>query len=65
MLWLGVPIVTYPGVSSASRTAASFLHQLGLDELIADDWEDYRNIAINLAQNASALSEAKQRLAEK
>lgn len=40
-LWMGVPVITLPGERPASRSAASILASLGLDDWIARDAEDY------------------------
>ncbi|MEE8429457.1 MAG: tetratricopeptide repeat protein, partial [Gammaproteobacteria bacterium] len=40
-LWAGVPVLTCPQQSFASRVAASQLTSIGLPELIADTLEDY------------------------
>jgi len=40
-LWMGVPVITLPGERSASRSAASILATVGLDEWIARDADDY------------------------
>ncbi len=47
-LWAGLPVLTLPGDTFASRVAGSMLRTLGLRELIAADREDYRAIAIRL-----------------
>jgi predicted O-linked N-acetylglucosamine transferase (SPINDLY family) len=49
MLWAGVPVVTVPGRSFASRVAASLLHATGLDELICPDAEGYVALVTELA----------------
>ncbi len=40
-LWVGVPVVTVRGATFAQRVAASLLHAVDLDELVADDIEGY------------------------
>jgi predicted O-linked N-acetylglucosamine transferase (SPINDLY family) len=44
-LWQGVPVLTLPGATSASRSSASLLRALGLDDFVALDADDYRAIA--------------------
>eukprot|EP01117_Protostelium_nocturnum_P013800 TRINITY_DN5192_c0_g1_i4.p1 TRINITY_DN5192_c0_g1~~TRINITY_DN5192_c0_g1_i4.p1 ORF type:complete len:153 (-),score=32.86 TRINITY_DN5192_c0_g1_i4:8-466(-) len=49
MLWAGVPVLTLPLESMASRAAASFIKTSGIPELIADSWEDYEEKAVWLS----------------
>lgn len=58
----GVPIITRPGRSLASRVAASLLTTLGLEELIAADAGQYRDRAIALARDPAALAAVRARL---
>ncbi|GMV60202.1 MAG: hypothetical protein AMXMBFR72_32940 [Betaproteobacteria bacterium] len=61
-LWAGVPVVTCPGETFASRVAASLLHAAELSELIAASLEEYASIALRLAQEPSALAALKEKL---
>jgi len=54
-LWMGVPVVTLVGKTSASRMGLSILATLGLPELIAYCAEDYVEIVVNLAQDGQGL----------
>jgi predicted O-linked N-acetylglucosamine transferase (SPINDLY family) len=63
-LWAGVPLVTRPGKTCASRVAASVLKAVGLPELITESAEAYEALALELATNAPKLSALRQRLAE-
>ncbi|HEX4882876.1 MAG TPA: glycosyltransferase, partial [Casimicrobiaceae bacterium] len=47
-LWVGCPVLTFPGETFASRVGASLAHAVGLPELIARDVDDYvaRAVAI-------------------
>lgn len=49
VLWAGVPILTLPGPSFASRVGASLLDAVGLPELIAESGDDYVARAVRLA----------------
>ncbi|MBL8835488.1 MAG: tetratricopeptide repeat protein, partial [Alphaproteobacteria bacterium] len=48
-LWAGVPVLTLPGDSFASRVGASLVTAAGLPELVARSPADYKAIAIALA----------------
>ena len=54
-LWMGVAVIALYGVHRASRGSASVLHQLGLDEYIADSFEQYVSIAKGIAENRDEL----------
>ncbi|HWW24286.1 MAG TPA: hypothetical protein VNZ85_00140, partial [Caulobacter sp.] len=58
----GVPILTAPGRSFASRVATSLLTALDLPELVAEDIEAYVAAAVRLAGDPSALEALKTRL---
>src|SRR4029077_959002 len=62
-LRLGVPVITWPGASFASRVGASLLHHLGLPELIATNRTEYEAMALKLARDPAALAALKARLA--
>lgn len=63
-LWAGVPVLTWPGQTFASRVAAGIDHAIGLDELVAPDREAYRRLAIQLASDPGRLTDLRARLAE-
>lgn len=48
-LWMGVPVLTFPGDRMAGRSTASVLGHVGLDRLVAADREDYVRRAIAMA----------------
>lgn len=62
-LWMGVPLLTLPGRSFASRVCGSVLRAAGLDELICASPADYVGRAIELGQNPEKLADVKRRLA--
>ncbi|WP_165191134.1 tetratricopeptide repeat protein [Caulobacter soli] len=61
-LRMGVPLLTLPGASFASRVGASLLTALDLPALIAPDVEAYVAAAVRLAADRPALRALKQRL---
>lgn len=62
-LWAGLPLLTCPGESFASRVASSVLHAIGLPELIAASTEAYEALAIAQATQPGQLQHLKQKLA--
>jgi predicted O-linked N-acetylglucosamine transferase (SPINDLY family) len=57
-LWMGVPVVTLPGPTFASRHGLSYSYSAGLaDELAARDVEDYVARAAALVQDLGRLAE--------
>jgi predicted O-linked N-acetylglucosamine transferase (SPINDLY family) len=61
-LWAGVPVLTVPGATFASRVAASLVTACGLPDLAAPDEDGYVNLAIALAQESATLQGLKRHL---
>jgi protein O-GlcNAc transferase len=61
-LWMGVPVVTWPGQRFASRHAASHLLQAGLDDWIQASSEAYVARAAAAAQDLGRLAELRRTL---
>lgn len=59
---MGVPIVTLAGESFASRVAASILSTIGMQELIVNNPEDYKSLAIRLGADTDYLKTVKREL---
>jgi protein O-GlcNAc transferase len=64
-LWMGVPVVTLVGDTPYSRGGASLLHAVGLEELIAQDADQYVAIAARLASDTSRLATMRAGLRER
>ena len=64
-LWAGLPVLTCPGESFASRVAASLNAAIGLPELIAATPQEYEDLAVVLACDPVRLGGVKRRLAER
>jgi protein O-GlcNAc transferase len=64
-LWAGVPLLTFPGESFASRVAASLLHSVGLPELIAGSPSQYEEMAVSLAADPVRLGQLRSTLAKR
>ena len=62
-LWAGLPLLTCPGRSFASRMAASVLTAAGLPELIAPDLAAYEELAVALGTDPPRLLALRQKLA--
>ena len=62
-LWMGVPILTVPGRSFASRVCASLVHAAGMDELICQTPEAYVARAVELGLNSGLVNAYKEKIA--
>jgi predicted O-linked N-acetylglucosamine transferase (SPINDLY family) len=62
-LWAGLPVLTSPGGTFASRVAASLLTAIGLPDLITTTMEAYETTAIALATQPGRPNEIKTKLA--
>jgi len=56
-LWLGVPVITRAGNSHVSRTTASILHTLELDDWIADSDDQFIDLCVTKAADLTALKQ--------
>ena len=63
-LWCGVPVLTLPGETFASRVAASQLTAARMPELIARSRAEYEAIALRLAANGAERAALRERLAQ-
>ena len=61
-LWAGVPVLTVPGPTFASRVAASLVAAVGLGELACQGEDDYVEIATALANEPETLQGLKTHL---
>lgn len=61
-LWVGLPVLTCPGQTFASRVAASLLTAAGVEELICQDTDDYLRKAESFARDPAALQNIRQHL---
>ncbi|MBB2931930.1 O-linked N-acetylglucosamine transferase family protein [Paraburkholderia silvatlantica] len=62
-LWMGVPTVTLPGVSMASRGSTGWLSHLGLEEaFVAHDKDDFVRKCVALAADLDALATVRREL---
>ncbi|HKU45924.1 MAG TPA: hypothetical protein VJQ58_03505, partial [Burkholderiales bacterium] len=56
-LFMGVPVITAPGVRTSSRSAASILCAMGASEFVCDGGADYVDRAVALAARPARLAE--------
>ncbi len=64
-LWMGVPVVTLPGETFASRHSLSILWTAGLGDLAAADADDYVRRAALLAADAGRRRDLRRELRER
>ncbi|MBU0482488.1 MAG: tetratricopeptide repeat protein [Proteobacteria bacterium] len=64
-LWMGVPVVTLRGERHAGRVGASIMHHAGLEKLVAESTQEYKTLAIALAEDRTRLAELRNSLREK
>jgi predicted O-linked N-acetylglucosamine transferase (SPINDLY family) len=55
-LWMGVPVVTAVGATPVSRSAASILLALGLDEWVAPSIDDFVDVVVARASDHQAIA---------
>jgi predicted O-linked N-acetylglucosamine transferase (SPINDLY family) len=61
-LWMGLPLITLPQQTFASRQGLSFLNTIGMPEPIASSAEDYLKKAADLAQDLPRLANIRRML---
>lgn len=61
-LYAGVPVITMIGNHFASRVCASLLKNVGLDDLVTDNLEDYKELAIEFGRDPQMIHALKERL---
>ena len=61
-LWMGLPIVTWPGDRPASRQTLGFLELLDLERCVARSRDDYVRIAADLASDVDGLAALRRQL---
>lgn len=64
-LWMGVPVITRPGETFASRHSFAYLSVVGLQDLIADSQDDYIENAVSLAKDRDRLAAIRSTLRER
>ena len=60
--WMGVPTLTLAGQTPAGRSGATLLSHVGLENLIADNVDDFINKGLNLANDIEQLAQIRSEL---
>lgn len=63
-MWMGVPVLTYPGATFAARVCASVVAAAGLGDAVCDTIESYTARAIELGRSRAETARLKARLEE-
>ena len=64
-LWMGVPVITYPGKTLAGRHSVSHLHNVGLQSFVAADAAEFVALAAHWANRLHDLATVRRELREK
>src|SRR5262249_12091359 len=56
-LWMGVPVITFPGKTFAGRHSTSHLANAGLEQFIASDLGGYIELAVDWAGRVNELAD--------
>jgi predicted O-linked N-acetylglucosamine transferase (SPINDLY family) len=64
-LWMGVPVVTFPGNRHVARVGASLLTHAGCGEWIGKDLDGYIEKAVQLADDVNSLTTARANLRDR
>jgi len=63
-LYMGVPVITKPGETFASRHAASHITNAGLEDWVCDTFDSYVDLAISKAGDLNSLADMRAGLRE-
>jgi len=64
-LWMGVPVVALAGGNFVSRMGASFMNTLGQPDWVADNEEEYVEVAKRLAGECGSIRDSRSQLRDK
>ncbi len=64
-LWMGVPVITCPGETFASRHSLSHLSNVGLTETVAATLDEYVELAVSMADDLKRLEAIRAGLRER
>jgi predicted O-linked N-acetylglucosamine transferase (SPINDLY family) len=63
-LWMGVPVITYPGATFAGRHSLSHLTNAGYEQFVANDKDAYIDLAVTWANRPNELAEIRAAMRE-
>jgi predicted O-linked N-acetylglucosamine transferase (SPINDLY family) len=63
-LWMGVPVITFPGRTFAGRHATSHLANAGYPQFVAWDIDGYVNLAVEWAKRIEELAVIRSQMRE-
>lgn len=63
-LWAGLPVLTVKGSHFASRVSESLLNAIGLEGLVAEDFQAYEDRAVELYENPDQIKAYKEQLVQ-
>jgi predicted O-linked N-acetylglucosamine transferase (SPINDLY family) len=61
-LWMGVPVITFPGKTFAGRHSTSHLTNAGLEQFIASDLGGYIELAVEWASRVNELADLRSKM---
>jgi predicted O-linked N-acetylglucosamine transferase (SPINDLY family) len=64
-LWMGAPVVTLAGKIAVHRGGVSLLHNVGLEDLVAQTVEQYIDLAAGLAASLEKLADLRATLRQR
>ncbi len=64
-LWMGVPVITNSGPTFAGRHSTSHITNAGFPEWVTDNWDDYIQTAVSLAEDPEGLAKVRDELRER
>jgi predicted O-linked N-acetylglucosamine transferase (SPINDLY family) len=64
-LWMGVPVVTYPGPTFAGRPTVSHLTNVGLEQFIGGNAKEYVDLAVTWASRVEELAAIRAEMRER
>jgi protein O-GlcNAc transferase len=64
-LWMGVPVVTFTGDRFCGRHSSSHIYNVGLDEMVGTNVEEYLRIAVDLANDLDRLADIRASLRDR
>ena len=62
---MGVPVIALEGDRIISRQSAAMMNALGLDDFVADDWDQYVDIARRWSADTGALAQLRRELRQR